>query len=113
LYCGPARYGVKANRGSFANPKVRLAEGGTIGDLLEHPHWQTEERGITFINGELAAMPNVQSDLDHPLKDNDRVSFFDLQSMWPFQYGHGVPMMDEMTKAMQSSKVQRLHHAYK
>jgi hypothetical protein len=113
LYGDPARHGVKANRGSFANPKVRLAEGSTIGDLLEHLHCATEERSITFINRELAAMPNTRPDLDHLLKDNYRVAFIDLQSMWPFQYRHGVPMVDEMTKAMQSSKEQGLHHAYK
>jgi hypothetical protein len=113
LYGGPARYGVKANRGSFANSKVRLAEGSTIGNLLEHLHWLTEERSITFINGELAAMPNMRLDLDRPLKDNYRVAFFDSQSMWPFQYGHGVRMVAEITQAMHSSKEQWLHHAYK
>jgi hypothetical protein len=90
-----------------------LPENSTIRDLLAYLDMPTEERGITFINGELSAMPNMQPDLDHPLNDNDRVAFFDLHSMWPFQYRHGVPMVDEMTKAMQSSKEQGLHHAYK
>lgn len=113
LYGELAQYGGQANRGSYANPKVRLTEGSAIRDLLEYLHMPTTERGITFINGKLSAMPNMQPDLDHPLKDNDRVAFFDLHSMWPFQYRHGVPMVDEMTKAMQSSKEQGLHHAYK
>jgi hypothetical protein len=113
LYGELARYGGTADRGSYANPKVRLTEGSVMRDLLEYLDMPSTERGITFINGELSAMPNMQPDLDHPLKDNDRVAFFDLHSMWPFQYRHGVRMVDEMTQAMQSSKEQGLHHAYK
>lgn len=112
LYGDLARYGGRADQGSFANPKVRLAEGSTIRDLLDHLHLPTEERGITFINGELSAMPNMQPDLDHPLKENDRVAFFHLHSMWPFQYRFGIKMAGEMSEAMQSSKDQGLHHAY-
>lgn len=113
LYGGLARYGSQANKGSYANPKVRLAEGSIVRDLLGFLCMPTEERGITFINGELSAMPGMQPDLNHPLKDNDRVAFFHLQSMWPFQYRHGVPLADEMSKAMHSSSDQGLHHAYK
>ena len=113
LYGDLARYGGQADQGSFANPKVRLPDGSTLRDFLKHLHMPTEERGITFINGELSAMPNIQPDLDHILKDNDRVAFFHLRSMWPFQYRHGIPIADEMSKAMQSSKDQGLHHAYK
>jgi sulfur carrier protein ThiS len=113
LYGNLARYGGQANKGSFANPKVELPEDGTIRDLLASLNMPTEERGITFINGELSAMPGMQPDLDHPLKDNDRVAFFHLRSMWPFQYRHGIPMADEMSKAMHSSEDQGLHHTYK
>ncbi len=113
LYGDLARYGGQADQGSFANPKVRLPDGSTLRDLLKHLRMPTKERGITFINGELSAMPNMQPDLDHILKDNDRVAFFHLRSMWPFQYRHGIQIADEMSKAMQSSKDQGLHHAYK
>ncbi len=113
LYGELARYGGQADKGSFANPKVRLPEGSTMRDLLEHLSMPTEERGITFINGELSAMPNMQPDLVHLLKDNDRVAFFHLRSMWPFQYRHGIPMAREMSEAMGSSKDQGVHHAYK
>src|SRR5574341_1049860 len=113
LYGELARYGGQADQGSFANPKVKLPENSTIRDLLSYLHMPTEERGITFINGELSAMPNMQPDLSHPLKANDRVAFFHLRSMWPFQYRHGIPMAGEMSEAMQSSRDQGLHHAYK
>ncbi len=113
LYGELARYGGESNRGSHANPKVKLAEGGTIRDLLVFLQMPTEERGITFVNGELSAMPNLQPDLDHVLNDNDRVAFFDLHSMWPFQYRHGIPMVGEMSEAMQSSEDKGIRHAYK
>lgn len=113
LYGNLARYGGQADKGSFANPKVKLPEGGTIRDLLEYLDMPTDERGITFINGKLSAMPNMQPDLDHLLRDGDRVAFFHLQSMWPFQYRHGIAMAGEMSEAMQSSKDQGVHHTYK
>ncbi len=113
LYGVLARYGGPADRGSYANPKVSLPEGSTLGDLLAHLHMPTEERGITFINGDLSAMPNLQPDLGHVLAHDDRVAFFDLRSMWPFQYRHGIAMAAEMSQAMQASEDGGLHHAYK
>lgn len=113
LYGELARYGGRADQGSFANLKVKMLENSTIRDLLTYLHMPTEERGITFINGELSAMPNMQPDLDHLLKDNDRVAFFHLRSMWPFQYRFGIKMAGEMSETLHSSKDQGLHHAYK
>jgi sulfur carrier protein ThiS len=113
LYGDLARYGGQAQKGGFANPKVELPEGSTMRDLLEYLQMPTEERGITFINGDLSAMPNMQPDLDHALRDNDRVAFFHLRSMWPFQYRHGIAMAKELTEAMHTSENQGLHHTYK
>ena len=113
LYGELARYGGEANQRSYANPQVRLPEGSTVRDLLAHLNMPTEERGITFINGQLSAMPGLQPDLGHTLSDGDRVAFFDPRSMWPFQYRHGVPMIGEMSSAMQVSKDSGLHHTYK
>jgi hypothetical protein len=113
LYGGLSRYGGEANRTSYANPQVRLPEGSTIKDLLAHLNMPTEARGITFINGQLSAMPGLQPDLGHVLCDGDRVAFFDPRSMWPFQYRHGVAMIGEMADAMQASEDHGLHHSYK
>lgn len=113
LYGNLAQYGGQANKGSFANPKVTLPEGSKMHDLLAYLQMPAEERGITFINGDLSAMPGMQPDLDHLLKDNDRVAFFHLQSMWPFQYRHGIAMAKEMTEAMRSSDNKGIHHTYK
>jgi sulfur carrier protein ThiS len=113
LYGKLARYGGQADKGSYANPKVNLPEGSTMRELLATLEMPTEERGITFINGDLSAMPNMQPDMDHVLKDNDRVAFFHLQSMWPFQYRHGIAMAKEMSEAMFSSDDKGIHHTYK
>ena len=112
LYGDLARYGGQADQGSFANLRVDLPRGSTIGDLLACLQMPSEARGITFINGELSAMPGLQPDLTHPLQDGDRVAFFHLQAMWPFQYRLGIPMSDEMSKEMQDRKDQGLRHAY-
>jgi hypothetical protein len=113
LYGGLAKYGGQDNKGSYANPKVKLPEGSTMRDLLAYLHMPSEERGITFINGDLSAMPNMQPDLDHALQNNDRVAFFHLQSMWPFQYRHGITMAKEMSEAMHASEDKGVHHTYK
>ena len=113
LYGNLTRYGKKAKKGSFANLQIRLPEGSTITDLLVRLGMHTEERGITFINGRLSAMPGLQPDLGHVLHGGDRVAFFDLKSMWPFQYRHGAMLTDEMAGAMDAEKDRGLHHTYK
>jgi hypothetical protein len=112
LYGTLASYGGGAGQGSFANLKMHLPEGSTMADLLAHLKMPTEQRGITFINGRLSAMPGLQPDLGHILRDGDRVGIFDLKSMWPFQYRHGGALTDEMERAMASEKDHGLHHTY-
>jgi hypothetical protein len=112
LYGNLAYYGGKAAQGSFANVKMRLPDGGTMADLLARLGMRTEERGITFINGQLSAMPGLQPDLGHILGDGDRVGLFDLKSMWPFQYRHGAMLTDEMARALGAEKNHGLHHMY-
>jgi hypothetical protein len=113
LYGNLAAYGGDYNQGSFANLQVSLQQASTIADLLAFLKMPTEERGITFINGELSAMVGLQPDMPHVLHDGDRVAFFHLQSMWPFQYRHGVQMISEMAGAMKSSPDQAVRHSYK
>ena len=112
LYGDLKRYGGKAAEDSFANLQVDLAEGSTVSDLLTALNMPTGERGITFISGQLSAMPGLQPDLGHILRENDRVGFFDLRSMWPFQYRHGASMTEEMRRAMDGGKDHGLHHTY-
>lgn len=113
LYGTLACYGGEGDQGSFANIRVRLPDGSTIADLLARIRMRTEERGITFINGRLSAMPGLQPDLGHILHDGDRVGLFDPKSMWPFQYRHGVAMTDEMARTMVADKGHGLRHTYR
>ena len=113
LYGTLARYGNETEKQSFANLLIRLLKGNTMTDLLAHLRMPTQERGITFINGRLSAMPGLQPDLGHILHNGDRVAFFDLKSMWPFQYRHGAMLTDEMACAMNAEKDHGLHHTYK
>ncbi|MBN1875326.1 MAG: MoaD/ThiS family protein [Anaerolineae bacterium] len=100
LYGPLARYGG-SDGDVFAQMTAQLPEMSTVQDLLAHLGLPTEERGITFINGNLSAMPGLQPDLGHVLSDGDRVSFFHLKSMWPFQYRHDVSAVAEFSEAMQ------------
>jgi sulfur carrier protein ThiS len=110
LYGELAYYGGQADQGSFANLQVSLPEGSTVKDLLAALKMQTEERGLTFINGNLAALPGVQPDLDHLLMNGDRVAFFHLRSMWPYQYRQGAAMISELSTNLNARSDQGLHH---
>ena len=109
LYGALAKYGGDSDKKSFANPQVELPAGSTVLDLLNYLSLPTEERGITFINGDLSAMPNLQPDLEHPLQDGDRVAFFHLQSMWPAQYRHGVELAPGLSEEIGPGK-KIFHH---
>jgi hypothetical protein len=112
LYGVLARYGGDADQGSYANVQMRLPQGSTMADLLAHLGMPSEERGVTFISGQLSAMPGLQPDLVHVLLDGDRVALFDPKSMWPFQYRHGVAMIEEMSSVVAADKDHGLHHTY-
>ena len=112
LYGQMAQYGGEAREISHANVKCRLPEGSTMADLLANLELPTEERGITFISGNLSAMPGMQPDLVHVLEDGDRVGIFDPRSMWPFQYRHGAAMIEEMSKALDDEDAAGLQHSY-
>lgn len=113
LYGDLARYGGAASTESHAHVQMKMPKGVALRHLLARLSLPTEERGITFINGRLSAMPGLQTDLDLPLRDGDRVAFFHLKSMWPFQYRHGIAMTDELDDSMRSREDLGLHHTYK
>jgi len=105
-------YAGDAAETAHANLIVRMPAGSTMADLLAQIGVPTEERGITFISGDLSAMPGLQPDLGHVLKDGDRLGLFDPTSMWPFQYRHGAAMIPEMSKVLNEAEDHGLHHAY-
>lgn len=111
LYGELAQYGGKADEGSYANVRVIMDEGSTVNDLLEKLGMPTEQRGITFINGDLSALPGVQPDLDHVLHNGDRVGLFHLRSMWPYQYRAGAAMTNELSVALHTRTDQGISHS--
>jgi hypothetical protein len=111
LYGSLARH-VNSDTPGCANLNFAIQEGSTIGDLLAELKLPTEERGITFINGNLSALPGLQPDLGHRLQDGDRVAFFDLKSMWPFQYRQGAQMIEELNRELMADEGKGLHHHY-
>jgi len=109
LYGPLARYGGQADRGSHAHLRLEMPLGSVLRDLLERLGLPTEERGITFVNGRLSAMPGLQPDLDQPLQEGDRVAFFHLKSMWPFQYRDGAALCPNLARAMAQTRTP-FHH---
>jgi sulfur carrier protein ThiS len=112
LYGPLAQYSGATAKKSFANVQLELPAGSRIQDLLDRLSLPTEERGITFINGDLSAMPGLQPDLDHILDDGDRVAFFHLRSMWPAQYRDGAAFAPGMARAM-AEEDKLFHHRSK
>jgi hypothetical protein len=111
LYGELSRYLSTAGGSGYANAKIGAAQGCTVSGLLAELGIPADKRGVTFINGKLSAMPGIQPDMEHVLADGDRVAFFDLNSMWPFQYRYGAPMVEEMNRAISSNDL-GLHHSY-
>lgn len=70
-------------------------------DLMERLGIPLEQKGITFVNGDLTDMPGLNADLERELRDGDRVGLFHEKSMWPFQYRNGAGTSPELMQAMQ------------
>jgi hypothetical protein len=100
LYGPLARYGPGEDNSVCDIQHVSVPHGTTIQDLLKKLGVPTEERGVTFVNGKLTAMPGVQPDMDNELRSRDRVAFFHLKSMWPFQYRHGAAVDPALSAAL-------------
>ena len=100
LYGPLARYGPSQDNAVCDSQTVEVPPGTRIRDLLQRLGVPPEERGVTFVNGQLTAMPGVQTDVDRELVAGDRVAFFHLKSMWPFQYRHGAAVDPELQSAL-------------
>ena len=100
LYGSLSRYCRQPHAASHARMTIQLAEASCVKDLLAALGLPTAERGITFINGTLSALPDLQPDLDQALCDGDRAAFFHTKSMWPFQYRHGVATTQKLAEAV-------------
>ena len=112
LYGELSRYGESPQKG-FASVSLELQEGITIAEILQTLKMPTEERGITFLNGNLSALPGLQPDLDQVVVDGDRISFFDHRSMWPFQYRHGAALSEGLKGVLETDPEALMHHQQK
>jgi sulfur carrier protein ThiS len=112
LYGPVARYAGDQDQGSHAELYLKLPQGSTMHDLMDHLGLPAEEKGITFINGRLAAMPGVDADQGHVLQDGDRVGISHRKSMWPFQYRFGAQLDDDLQDSFRQRKDRGIQHAY-
>lgn len=97
---------------SHAHLYLQLPEGSRVQDLLDHLDLPPEAKGITFINGKLAAMPGVDADREVTLHDGDRVGISHHRSMWPFQYRFGASLDEKLQDTFRQRKDRGIHHAY-
>ena len=97
LYGPLARYAGDQSQGSYAELHLDMPAGSTMRDLLDHLGLPIEEKGITFINGSLAALPGLEADQEVVLREGDRVGISHRQSMWPYQYRFGASQTSSLT----------------
>ena len=112
LYGPMARFAGEQSKGSYAELHLKLPEGSTMPHLLDHLGLPSEERGITFVNGDLASLPGLDTDRDLVLHDGDRVGISHRQSMWPYQYRLGASATSQVQEAFSQRKDHGLRSAY-
>ncbi len=111
LYGPLANYAGPASQGSYARLDWEIPPGTRMRDLLARLTLPLNEKGITFINGDLTDMPGMGVDLERELQEGDRVAIFHLKAMWPCQYRLGAATSPELLEAMRQRGL--LHSAYK
>ena len=112
LYGPIARY-AKEDAVGYARLDLELPAGSTLADLIRHLGIPAEERGITFVNGNVASFPGVEVDEEIVLQDGDRVGLFHRRSMWPFQYRFGAAVRPELQEALRRREDGGIRHSYK
>ena len=112
LYGPIARYAGEQSQGSYAQLDLEMPTGSTMRDLIARLGLPQEEKGITFVNGKLAALPRLDTDHEMVLHDGDRVGISHRRSMWPFQYRFGVQMTPDLRETFREQQDRGVHHAY-
>jgi hypothetical protein len=112
LYGPLARYGGEQSQGSYAQLLLNMPAGSTMQDLLDRIGLPDDEKGITFVNGKLAALPGLDADRQVILQDGDRIGISHNKSMWPFQYRFGASQTDEIRDTFRQRPDRGIHHAY-
>ncbi len=101
LYGALSRHVPQEGRVGHSELHLEVPEGTRMRDVLERIGLPIDEKGITFVNGQLTDLPGVGADLDLEMHDGDRVGLFDERSMWPFQYRFGASTNPALMAAMQ------------
>ncbi len=83
-----------------------------MANLLERLGLPPEEKGITFVNGDLAALPGLATDLGMVLHSGDRVGISHRKSMWPMQYRFGASLTEEIKEEFRSRDDRGIRHSY-
>lgn len=112
LYGPVARYAGEQSQGSYATLHLELPVESTIQDLVDHLGLPAEEKGITFINGNLAALPGLDADREVVLHDGDRVGISHRNSMWPHHYRFGAATTSQVEEAFRRRKDRGIRHQY-
>ena len=112
LYGPLARYAGQESQGSYARLELDLPWTSTMQDLVERLNLPAEEKGITFINGRLASLPDLDTDRKVVLQDGDRVGISHRKSMWPFQYRFGASTTEEVEQELDQREDGGIHHVY-
>ena len=112
LYGPIARYAGEASQGSHAQLSLEIPEASTLGDLVDQIGIPRDERGITFVNGNLAALPGLEDGLGLELGDGDRVGISHRKSMWPMQYRFGAQITPQLEETFRQRKDRGVHHTY-
>lgn len=112
LYGPLAKYAGDLSRGSYAQLYLRLEEGSTLANLVDRLSIPAEEKGITFVNGDLAALPGLDAGQNMVLHGGDRVGISHRKSMWPMQYRFGASLTEEVKEEFRGRDDRGLRHAY-
>jgi sulfur carrier protein ThiS len=112
LYGPVARYAGEKSQGSYAQLHLELPAGTKVKDMVDQLGIPAEEKGITFVNGSLAALPGLDADQSVILQDGDRVGISHRKSMWPFQYRFGASQTNEIQESFRERPDRGIHHAY-
>jgi hypothetical protein len=97
--------------GNYSKITVHFSPGRSLKELLDYLLMCTNERGFTFINEQMSAMPKVQPDLDYILQDGDQIIFFPLK-MLPTQLQFDIRMTDKMTRTVRADEDLNLYYLY-
>ena len=112
LYGPIAKYAGDQSQGSYAQLNLEFPAGSTMADLLDLLKIPAEEKGITFVNGSLAALPGLDADREVKLQEGDRIGISHRRSMWPFQYRFGASQTEEIRETFNQRDDRGIHHAY-